>query len=360
MDFIADNDKAVRLLYHQDGFPVFQNKMYDTEISAKECPKGDITLVEDLSTGLIYNSSFHHEIMCYDKSYQNEQAVSPFFRCHLEKVAAIIRRCIGKRSLVEIGCGKGFFLELMIENGFDVTGYDPAYEGNNPFIYSRYFNPEVGAPSDGLILRHVLEHIEDPYQFLLLLKNANGGKGKIYIEVPCFDWICTHRVWFDIYYEHVNYFRLSDFTRIFSDIIECGRFFGQGQYLYVVAELASLRKPKIDEANRMTFPDDFCKKIARPEIEKLNKIASWGGASKGVIFSFLRNRFDYPVDMVIDINVAKQGKYLPGTGLKVKSPAEAMMILPEDSIVYVMNSNYIEEIIQMTGGIFNYIGADHD
>jgi len=37
----------------------------------------------------------------------------------------------------------------------------------------------------------------------------------IYIEVPCFDWICLHRSWFDVFYQHFN-FRLADFDRVFG------------------------------------------------------------------------------------------------------------------------------------------------
>jgi hypothetical protein len=93
------------------------------------------------------------------------------------------------------------------------------------------------------------------------LKTANGGTGKIYIEVPCFDWICEHRAWFDIFYEHVNYFRLTDFKRMFGEVVESGKIFC-GQYLYVIAELSSLRIPVIDMNNRVNFPSDFYNNLA--------------------------------------------------------------------------------------------------
>ena len=91
------------------------------------------------------------------------------------------------------------------------------------------------------LLRHVLEHIQDPVSFLAEIANANQG-GQIYIEVPCFDWILEHKAWFDLFYEHVNYFRLDDLRRMFGTVHEAGHLFG-GQYLYVVADLASLRDP---------------------------------------------------------------------------------------------------------------------
>ena len=114
-----------------------------------------------------------------------------------------------KKNIIEVGCGSGFFLELLNNNGFEVVGFDPAYKGKNPKIQKRYFNLNSKISANGIILRHVLEHINDPYTFLLNLKKKNNG-GLIYIEVPCFEWVLKKRTWFDVFYEHVNYFRLED------------------------------------------------------------------------------------------------------------------------------------------------------
>jgi hypothetical protein len=349
-----NHEIQTRLLYQQDQLPIFQNRMYDTEAEAKDCPKGDVQLVEDQRTGLVYNAAFRPELMAYDAHYQNEQALSPLFQKHLEFVSCIIDRCLGRDSIVEVGCGKGFFLEMLLHNGFDIAGFDPIYEGNNPKVMKHCFEPGLGIKAKGLVLRHVLEHIQDPFEFLLHLKKANGGSGKIYIEVPCFDWICEHRSWFDIFYEHVNYFRISDFYRMFGTVIESGRLFGN-QYLYIVAELATLRKPEINLKDSVTFPEDFTRNLAKP-----CQATIWGGASKGVIFALLKARAGQPISTVIDINPAKQGKYLPSTGLLVQSPSEVLAVLPEGSTIYVMNSNYLEEIKKMTNNAFNYIEVDHE
>jgi len=87
--------------------------------------------------------------------------------------------------------------------------------------------------------------------------------------------------------------------------------------------------------------------------------AIWGGASKGLIFALLKERHANPVGVVIDINPAKQGKFLAGTGLKVQSPEKGMELLGAGSTIYVMNSNYIEEIKKMSNNAFNYVGIDH-
>jgi SAM-dependent methyltransferase len=348
-----------RVLYEQRELPVFQNRMYDSAEAARHCPRGDLVLVENLRTGLVYNAAFRPELMHYDDHYQNEQAVSPLFHAHLESVAEIIERRIGRASVIEVGCGKGYFLELLAARGFDITGFDPTYEGANPRVQRHFFEPGLGIRGDALVLRHVLEHVQHPYEFLEQLRLANGGGGKIYIEVPCFDWICEHRVWFDIYYEHANYFRISDFQHLFGQVLESGRLFGE-QYLYVVADLASLRPPERDLQDTVRFPADFTARLNHTTPADSARTAIWGGASKGVIFALLKERAGTPVSTVIDINPAKQGKYLAATGLRVQAPAEALGALPAGSTIYVMNSHYLEEIRNMSANKYQYVGVDHE
>jgi Methyltransferase domain len=342
----------------QQAYPIFQNRMYDSHDAARNCPTGDIVLAQDPVTGIVCNSAFRPELMVYDEHYQNEQGHSPAFRHHLDEVAGIVEASLGRTGLVEVGCGKGYFLDALVQLGFDITGFDPAYEGDNPRIKREAFSPTSIDRASGLVLRHVLEHIPQPFDFLREIAAANGDTGRIYIEVPCFDWISRHRAWFDIFYEHVNYFLLDDFHRWFGDVVTSGHLFG-GQYLYVVAELASLRS-EAPPAKSVRLPDDFWTVItARQKAERGPRVA-WGGASKGVIFSLLMERAGFPVDVLIDINPAKQGLFVAGTGLRVSSPQEALPMLPPATPMYVMNSNYLDEIRRMTGDRYTYIGVERD
>ncbi len=337
-------------LYFQEKYPIFQNRMHDSAEAGRACPVGTLRLVQASETGLVYNAEFEPGLMHYDTAYQNEQGHSQVFDQHMECVADLVLSKMGKKDLIEVGCGKALFLDKLRARGAEITGFDPAYEGADPTIVKDVFDEHVAMFGNGLILRHVLEHISDPLEFLLKLAAANGNKGLVYIEVPCLDWILSNGAWFDLFYEHVNYFRLSDFDRMFGNCIHLGRGFND-QYLTVVADLATLRAPKARAEDRVVFPDGFLPDLSQ---DRPGNRVIWGGASKGVIFGLLSQRAGKPVSRVIDINPAKQGKYLAGTGLEVEAPEAVLPDLAAGTSIVVMNPNYMSEIRAMGGPDFVY------
>jgi len=353
-----------KIIFQMNAMPVQQNRLFDTAGDAIKCPVGDLRLMQDSLTGIVCNDAFRPELMSYDENYQNEQGYSRVFEQHLHEVADIVRRHFSGKSILEVGCGKGRFLDLLKKQGFCITGIDPAYEGNDPDIVRESFSPSLGMTGEAVILRHVLEHIHQPMKFLTSIAEANGGKGLVYIEVPCLEWIRDNRAWYDLFYEHVNYFRRSDFFRLFDRVIDSGTFFG-GQYLYVVADIASLRRSPIEDARTFHFPPDFLAGIDRAVTLMRNgknkKYAIWGGASKGVVFALhLLRRGAILPDLVIDINPFKQRKYMPVTGMLVSSPEEGMSGLTPDDVILVMNSNYFDEIKEISGNRFLYYRVDQN
>jgi len=314
-------------------------------------------LMQHPATGIVFNAAFRPENIVYDENYQNEQGCSAFFGAHLREVADIVQKYAHGKNIFEIGCGKGRFTELLRTRDMNAIGIDPAYEGHSSYIIRKPFSASLGLSGDIIVLRHVLEHIPNPFEFLKEISTSNGGSGLIYIEVPCLDWIIGNNAWYDIFYEHVNYFRLSDFTRFFGTILECGRLFG-GQYLFVVADLGSLGTNSHANKERFLMPPGFfsgidnATKVIKQTIDKCHII--WGAASKGVLFSLHLQRAGYDIDFAIDINPAKQNKYLPVTGLQVLSPETALERLSPTDVIFVTNPNYLDEIKRQGGSAYDY------
>ena len=149
---------------------------------------------------------------------------------------------------------------------------------------------------------------------------------------------------------------------MFGRIIESGWCFG-GQYLYVLADLSTLCLNSEGRAGGFSFPDDFFSSIdlAIDEIQhsKSKKHIIWGAASKGVIFVLhLLRRGGVVPEFAIDISPAKQGRFMPATGLPVLAPENGLPCLRPSDSIYVMNSNYLEEIRIQAGSRFVYHTVD--
>lgn len=341
-----------KVLLEINKVPLLQNVLYKDSEEARACPHGNIRLIESLSSGLIFNDQFDPSLMVYESSYLTDPEVSLSFQDHLDNVAGLVLRHLDGSRLTEIGCGQGFFLEALSRKGANIIGYDPSYRGDNPDIKKEYFHRAGQIKQSGdIILRHVLEHIPNPIDFLFNLK-LNYQSSRLYIEVPCFDWICKNKSWVDIFYEHVNYFRPSDFLRMFTKIIASGHIFG-GQYFYIVAELSSLTIPVKNAAETFRFPIDFMN--IDFSSTRHSPVAIWGSGAKGVMFAIHALRANQPISFAVDINPKKNGKFLPSTGIEVISPSRAIQQLKPGSSIYVMNCNYLAEIKSMTNNAFHYI-----
>lgn len=338
------------ILYEINGLPVFQNKVYENIEAAKNVVVGDIQLVQN-SIGVICNNSYDPTLLNYNDDYQNEQANSSVFRKHLEQVSFIVSNYVNKKQIgVEIGCGKGYFLELMLSKGFDITGFDPAYDGQNQKVRKLYFDKRADIAVDYIILRHTLEHIFNPLEFLRQIAQTNKHRGIIYIEVPCFDWILQKNAFYDIYYEHCNYFTLQVLNNFFKQIITIGHLFG-GQYMYVVADLAFLKsRSEIKYKNKIS-PISFNNTIDSilSKISKAKKTIIWGAGAKGVTLANIAYTKKTKIDYLIDINTLKQNKYIGLSGIKIISPDEMRQIVKDGDTVVIMNSLYAEEIREEIG-----------
>ena len=302
-------------------------------------------LVQSAETGLVFNRAFRPELVEYDADYQNEQGLSGAFARHLDAVLDVMRRHFAGRSLVEVGCGKGLFLERLLGAGFDVTGLDPTYEGSNPRVIREFFTPAVGIRAEGIVLRHVLEHVPGPGR--VPGRPARGQR----------------RPRHDLHRGAVPRLDRASITPGSTSSTSTSTTSGASTSSACSARSTrpgirsrastSTSSPTWRRSGRRAGRATTCSSCRRGSCRRSTRAASalgrsggtaraiWGGASKGVIFALLMERAGVRIDTVIDINPAKQGRYLAATGLRVQSPDEAMAHLPAGADVFVMNSNYL-------------------
>jgi hypothetical protein len=329
--------------YTQKDIPFFQNKTYPSLEAAKSVKVADISITQCSHCNFVFNRNFDPDELEYDSEYQNEQANSDYFQNHLKDVIGILsKNDLLNEKIVEVGCGKGYFLNLLRTKGIDIIGFDPVYEGSDPSIIKDRFCTKYQVNADLVILRHTLEHIQSPLEFLHIIADANKYKGKIYIEVPTFDWIVKNKAIEDIFYEHCNYFTIETLKMLFHQS-ECGYIFN-GQYIYLIADLKNLKNNDFSKTSEIIYTDVFSDLFSKFQqlIKELSNLAIWGAGAKGSTFLNLLDPDCEHVKCVIDINPSKQQRYLARTGHLIISPS----IVSEFDIknIIIMNPNYYNEI----------------
>lgn len=312
---------------------------------------------------LIENDKFDPKVMVYDKNYQNSVAHSPIFMKYLQDVCNLIEKKFPKSTrIMEVGCGKGDFFDVLDKNGFaNVTGYDTAYEGENKKIKKRYLSEDDKTDAELTILRHTLEHIPQPFEFLKRIKLINGNQGNVFIEVPDIDWIKENNAFYDVAYEHVNYFSLDSLTSLFGNkYLEKGHLFG-GQYIYVIANLKDLSHEYSDvykDSENWKYIDfndlfpKFEKAINEIEAKISNKngVFLWGGAGKAGTFLHHCKMLSYAIMdklvFAVDINPKKVGKFLPSSHVKIASKDEFFSKATNKDFLIIANPIYTDEIMK--------------
>src|SRR4030043_608713 len=86
---------------------------------AMNVERKDITMAFCNNCGFIFNSTFDTLIDYYTKGYEDQQGFSPTFLKFLTGVTTrfIVKYNIKKKSVIEIGSGKGDFISLICELG---------------------------------------------------------------------------------------------------------------------------------------------------------------------------------------------------------------------------------------------------
>ena len=340
------------MVYEVQDIPIFQNKAYKTLEAAQNAQTANVSLMLCQNCTFVFNSDFDTNVMVYDAHYQNEQAHSSYFQNYLEDILCLfIGKNLHKKKTIEIGCGKGYFLERLLENGFEVTGFDPAYEGDNPHIIKDHFSDKYSyLNADLIILRHTLEHVQNPLNFLHTIAAAVGCRGMIFIEVPSFEWILQKKAFWDVFYEHCNYFSLKSLSSVFQRS-EQGLLFND-QYMYLLSDLSHVReraKPNTTSQllNFSTFQLQKQLRFYQRFVQNHPGMLVWGAGAKGSTFVNLMDPNREYISYVIDINPKKQNQYIAKTGHKIVPPKALNDYRGGD--ILVMNENYYEEIKKDVG-----------
>lgn len=360
-------EKNSEVFLERDQVPANQNLVIASFSKALNISKGKLSLHKCRFCGFVFNGAFDPSLLQYGEFYDNTQDQSPLFQRHL---AALVAELIEKKGfqnhqIIEIGCGKGRFLESLITHPLSKNrgiGFDPTYLGNLDLyegrlkFEKRFYNETCSqVKTDVIICRHVIEHIPNPVQFLKIIKNAllKSPDARLFFETPCLNWILENNVIWDFFYEHCSYFTSESLSFAFEQAgfqVEQVRHVFGSQYLWLEASLGSRRKRPspanefLGSINRYLAAESELKRNWEEKIQKLlklGKIAIWGAGAKGVTFANLFDPNREFFECVVDINPRKQNHFLPGTGHRIIGVEKLKEYRIANAIL--MNPNYLQE-----------------
>jgi len=100
-------------------------------------------------------------------------------------------------SVIDIGCGSGLLVDRLARTGYYAVGLDwsaLAVEYANKHYHGRYLlanveqGVDIGMRFDCVVASHILEHLENPYEFLQSVNGLLGPDGYLVVAVPNLDW----------------------------------------------------------------------------------------------------------------------------------------------------------------------------
>jgi len=258
------------------------------------------------------------------------------------------------KKILEVGCGKGEYLEILSNAGADAYGIEYSRESvdyciNENLNVTRGFlgdkNSDIGNKKyDGFMCLSFMEHWPEPNKVLdRLSKNLNEGSIGL-IEVPNFNMILEEGLYSEFIADHLIYFTRE--TLIFTlqlngfEVLSCNSIW----HNYILSAVVRKRvKTNLD------FFEGFKDKVKHDLdafIEKFpeNRVAIWGAGHQALATISL-TKIEKNIKYIVDSAVFKQGKYSPSSHIKIVSEEELM----KDSVdaLIIMAGSYSDEIIKI-------------
>ncbi len=367
----------VEAFFRIDNAPVYSLVTVSSKEEALAVPRKDIELGFCNHCGFVFNRLFDTSIDYFAMGYEDQQGFSKTFMQYLARISEnlIKKYNLANKTLLEIGCGKGDFINLLNESaGGKGIGVDPAYvDGrlNNPNLtfYKELYSAKHGKlGADFICCRHTLEHIFHTEEFLINIRDSLVSEKKpvVFLEVPQISQILkTHAFW-DIYYEHCSYFSAGSLGRLFRrtgyEVLDMKLDYSD---LYLLVEAVPSDAPPEDKfviekavqeekENVLKFRESISVQLEewRTRLKKMKdtaeKVVIWGGGSKSV--GFLTSFADLElIEYVVDINPNMENNFIPGIGSQYVQPQFLHEYRPDT--VIIMNGVYKEEITKTINGM---------
>jgi SAM-dependent methyltransferase len=294
--------------------------------------------------------------------YVYKSGTSRFFNDHFEKLAStLVAEFKVDNYVLEVGSNDGILLASLAKRGIKSIGIEPSSflakecVNNNLNVYNSYLDSKVVAEiiqSHGhasiVLGNNVFAHIDDMRTAFKNVFDLLGKSGVFIFEVAHFKYILMDGLFDTIYHEHMSYHTAIALEKFALET---------GFKLFRIEEIPShggslrfyLSKDKdqlIDQSVEKTIKEEVS--LGLNEVEVLSSIegkikntklaadimlkeismksnalfVGYGAPAKVVTFLAQMDMEDMDLIGIIEDNIDKQSKYLPGSGFAINSLEE--------------------------------------
>ncbi len=296
-------------------------------------------------------------------------------------------------QVVEIASNDGYLLQFFRDREVAVLGIEPA--GNVAQVaidkgistVVEFFGEDLArslvgeSAADLLLGNNVLAHVPDLNDFVAGMKILLKPGGVITMEFPHLMRLIEDNQWDTIYHEHFSYFSLLTVSSVFE---------AHGLRLFDVEELpthgGSLRiygahagdaeKPETAAASELRTREreagyerldtylGYGRRVEQDKRQILRflielkeqgqRVVAYGAPAKGnTLLNYCGVRSDF-IDYTCDLNPHKQGNFLPGSRIPIRSPESIREDRPD--VVLILPWNLKHEIIEQLSFIREWGG----
>jgi len=352
--------------------PTQDGVMCASEQAALQVARGSIKLRYCRSCGYVGNEGHEPEKVRFDEyDFSNDQ--SPIYARFTQELCdrLIARYQLRGKTIVDIGCGDGDFLQVLCKDGDNKgIGIDPGFDHSKrasvdsvdvTFLREYYSAQHAQLKPDLIASRHVISLTSDPLALVRQIREnlQQQPNAIVYFETPNVRYTFGEKIIWNVVYEHRSWYSRESLCYLMEvagfEVLDSGLCWNNA-FTYVEArprqDSTSARLPNpadlVDlESDINNFSAFFSRMMAHhsgkiTEIRSQQKrVIAWGAGARAVTFF---NLFDLKqeVPYVVDVNYRRQGKFLPGSGQRIVEPEFIKTYQPE--LLIITNPTYEIEI----------------
>jgi SAM-dependent methyltransferase len=320
-------------------------------------------------------------LFCDDYSYYSSFSPALLEHSRGNALDLIETRDLNSNSfVVELASNDGYLLKNYVEKGVPCLGIDPAEgparaaEHAGVPTMCTFFNKELasklveeGRSADVIHANNVLAHATDTNGFIEGISILLKRDGVAVIEVPYVKDLIDHCEFDTIYHEHLCYFSVTALDHLFrrhglylNNLKRLG-IHGGSLRLYIGKQeevgdpvRSLLAEETASGVDSIVYYKDFAARVAEIKSslnDTLNglkkdgkRIAAYGAAAKGSTLINYAGLGKDLIDFVVDRNVHKHDKYMPGQKLLITGTERLLEEQPD--YVLLLAWNFADEIME--------------